>query len=312
MDNQTKVIGGVFGLASLVGCAVSLWQLVANTQNPIWFGSLLVFVVVTGFAGHYLWVRGLNSNHETQVKSLNLIIEEKNQSIEQVLEDAEQALSELFEQAGTWFHWTTHEIRNRTTALDWLKLNDKVSLSYLRQDAEDTSRNIANYVEELFSYYLLETIAVSVKIIRKDENGEEEVITLCRSQHSAQGRKIGDKHTVGPKNTAFFEIRTGLRTYYGKPDLIAEHLAGRYSNTNPQWQQQYKSAIVVPIRKKNPNYPETSTEEFVLIGFLCADANAVDVFRDDMMDAYAHMMMAAADGLYKYLETVTDMQKEDV
>lgn len=182
-------------------------------------------------------------------------------------------------------------------------------MGHLENDAQGTGQNIVNYVEQILSSYLGDTIAVSVKVIEKDIHGAEDAVTLCRSQGSARGRKIGDRHRVGSENTAFFEIRTGTSIYFGKSDLIEESQAGRYRNTNPDWSSQYRCAIVVPIRKKNPEYPTTSRDEFVLLGFLCADAKKAGVFQDDMMEAYAIMLMAAADGLYTYLETVTQMRK---
>jgi hypothetical protein len=310
--DKNKTTAGVFGLASLVGCAVTIWQVVSATSNPTWFTSLLVIIVATGLLGHYFYVRALLANAATEKLTSELIIREKDQEIEEILKQTEEVLATLFEQAGTWLHKIAHDIRDRTTELEWLKEKQKLSLDHLRMDAMATGRNIANYVEELFSYHLLETVAVSVKIIKRKANDQEVAITLCRSQHSASERKIGDEHVVGPENTAFHEIRTGQTTYYGKSDLIKEAGAGRYSNRNPKWPEQYKCAIVVPIRRKNLDFPDESDEEFLLIGFLCIDANEIQVFRDEDMDAHAQMLMAAADVLYKYLETVNQMEGEEL
>jgi len=310
--DRNNISAGFFGIASVVGCGITVWQETSDRSNPWWFVCLLVGIVVTGFLGHYFYVRGLTAHSAMELRKRDLVIREKDQEIAEILAETEKVLSTLFEQAGIWLHKVTHDIRDRTAQLEWLRDKNKLSLDHIRLDAKDTGRNIANYVEELFSFCLEEQVAVSIKIIKKRDNGQEVAITLCRSQHSASGRKIGDEHVVGPENTAFHEIRTGTTPYYGKSDLIKEARDGRYFNGNPRWSEQYKCAIVVPIRRKNLEFPEGSHEEFLLIGFLCMDANNVGIFRDQYLDAYAQMLMVAADGIYKYLETVNKMQEENL
>lgn len=306
--DKNRTLSGVFGIASVLGCVTGFWQVMSDPNSPPWFAGLLVIIAGTGFAAHLCYVRGLTADATTEKRSRDLIIRQKDQELKEILEETEQALALLFEQAGTWLHKVAHDIRDRTSELEWLKETQKLSLDHLRMAAMTTGQNIANYMEELFSYHLMKSVAVSIKIIKRKSNGQEIAVTLSRSQHSASGRKIGDEHVVGPENTAFHEIRTGRTTYYGRSDLIKEAARGLYSNRNPKWSEQYKCAIVVPIRGKNLDYPDESHEEFLLIGFLCIDANEIGVFRDEFMDAHAQILMVAADAMYKYLETVNEME----
>jgi hypothetical protein len=291
----------LFGLSSVISLIITIWQLRSDKPDWYWYVSLLAIVVITGYVSAFIWI---------------LATEEEHKRIqEQIVDDSAQAFHKLFQQTGTWLHKTAHDIRDHVTDLEWAYTQKQLNLKELRTDALIVGEKIADYLETLFSFYLLDRIgdnkvAVSIKILERKANGQEMAKTLCRSKHSAPGRKIGDEHVIGPANTAFFEIREGKTRYFGKSDLIAEYHAQRYSNTNPNWQQQYKSAIVVPIRNKNPLYPEKSSEEFKLIGFLCADANVIGAFDGDgkRMEAYAQMLMAAGDGLFKYFEIVNSLQ----
>ena len=300
-ENLGAVLVGVYGFSSIGGLVISIWTTIKD-ESPWWYTYLLIGILITGLIIYSAHILLLKRNHKNEIIKLELKISETEQ-------EGREATETIFIEIGRWLHKTAHEIRDHISFLDWLWQKEKPTLSHLQDNVEATGQHVVNYVEQILSGYLGYTISVSIKIIDKDEKGEDVAITLCRSQESASGRKKGDKHRVDSRNTAFFEISNGTSIYFGRSNLEEEYNAKHYQNSNPDWLHQYRCAIVVPIRKQNPEYQKTSQEKFSLIGFLCADAKEVGVFQDNMMDAYAEMMMAVADNLYIYLEKANQMQE---
>jgi uncharacterized FAD-dependent dehydrogenase len=309
-NTRWAVFSKVAGFASIFGLILNLlglWK--AESPFYLWLGVALVFALTVVW--HLVSLGEVKKSHKTAVQKLELVIREKDEHAESLLIQAEEAVDNLFCENGNWLHKIAHEIRDRYMRLIQLARKEEPPITdTIESEAEITSQNVVNYLEELFTFRLKEQIAVSIKTMDKDAEGKEVAITLARSTHSGPGRKKrGDVHPVTPENTAFWTIRSGEERFFGKTDLLKEQAAGNYHNTNPRWQQQYKSAIVVPIRSENPDYVKGQTDRFLLRGFLCIDVNSTTVFKEEMLEAYAHMMMAAGDDLCVYLDLVKRLQE---
>jgi len=218
---------------------------------------------------------------------------------------SDRAIWGLFAEIATSLHRLSHDLRDRFSWLIWQW--DKIDLTSLQDHAGTTGQHVCNVMADLLSYYVGKRIALSIKIMDNAPDGTEEVVTLARDDKSAAGRKIGDKHPV-KDNTAFNRIRSGEAIWFAESDLIAESRAGRYHNTNLDWQQKYQSAIVVPIRRENLDSQTRSAEKFWLLGFLCADAKDANTFDKERMEDYVLMLMVASDAAYVYFDLVKTLK----
>ena len=276
----------VAATASILGLILSGLLAIYSPGSNLFLGSLgISFILI--FAAYCLILR----DHNTEILELQAA--------------TDLAVQGLFRTAANSLHSLSHDLRDRLTWLIWQA--GKLDLASLQNQAETTGQHVCNIMADLLSYYIGKPIAVSIKIMDNAPDGNEEVVTLARDDKSAAGRKVGDKHPVN-RNTAFNRIRSGDAVWFAESDLVAENLAGRYSNTNPDWQQKYQSAIVVPIRRKNLDADINSQENFWLLGFLCADAKETGTFDKERMKDYILMLMVASDAAYVYFDLINRLK----
>lgn len=137
---------------------------------------------------------------------------------------------------------------------------------------------------------------VTIKVCDKRETPEA-CFSIARSEKHTVRDTIGEQKFSVTENTAFVEARkpneSGVSHFFS-PDLIDLEKKNSYKNPRENWQQLYKSCIVVPIRYNK----QTDTNQCREIGFLCVDTKA----RHRLNGTYHVELLAAfADQMYNFL-----------
>lgn len=175
-------------------------------------------------------------------------------------------------------------------------------------DLGDRFKNLCTKIEIIFKIILDSEISACVKrietdsIMNRDVNSWE-VKTLARGQINDGDRYENDAKAVLIKdNTDFRRITIDGDNFFSAPDLLALH---KYNNTTKNFEEYYRSAIVVPIRinRDLTNIKPTNNTNFDyhILGFLCIDS--VDTFNESEEFSLAtHFLKSFADSLYHLLE----------
>jgi hypothetical protein len=136
---------------------------------------------------------------------------------------------------------------------------------------------------------------------------EARVQTLVRSANSQGGRT--NREAAIADNTDFSRIAHDGQAFFASDNLPALAEKGEYRNSTPNWQNHYRSTIVVPIRASLSVYEDKDTcsdDEFVLLGFLCADSRREGSFGrgTDPEKSYIVALQGFADAMFPFLNAV--------
>jgi hypothetical protein len=221
--------------------------------------------------------------------------------------DVKKALDSFSVQVAAFGHKVNHTIRDGTTKLLYLKGSEKnFNMENLQSEAKHVGTTVCNHTSSLLGVYVGKKVSVSIKIL-KTVDGTLKAITLARDENCGSERAIGDEHPIDARNTAFHLIKTGEVPYFFEPNLIRAETEKRYSNTNPRWRNQYRSAIVVPIQRESLD--QNTEDKHVLRGYFCADARDEETFASEYEDLLVNVMLVAADALYVYLDNVRTIRQ---
>lgn len=159
---------------------------------------------------------------------------------------------------------------------------------------------------------------------------EAEIKTFCRSECSDVNRKsrINDCYKV-KDNTDFYSILKNNSDnnlgYFYQENLVEydKRMRGtpnEYRNTTLHYEDYYQSTIVVPIMtdKKHTHFFKESTG-YDILGFLCVDSLATDIFRNTEVDknVFVNLIQSFAESFYlvlnqyRYYMNMGDIGKND-
>ncbi len=139
------------------------------------------------------------------------------------------------------------------------------------------------------------------------------LVTFCRSRNSVTARSQYDgRFQVTIKdNTDFYGVvhnESKDNCFYAdnlrKVDKRLRAVGNRYKNTNPNWEEYYIGAIVVPIRLKLNllvGAQKREDEDYDLLGFLCVDSLKSDAFTKKQRDCNVNIMHSFSDAIYVLL-----------
>jgi len=209
----------------------------------------------------------------------------------------------------------------------------------LTADPSAELSTLTNYIETLLKSYLHTKVCICIKIIEAENNNisEWKVKTIARSLNTPRSRKEKDGIAISVyKNSDLNTIITknaSPEEYHGKkieaftpegflaPNISAlaeawKKVGLEYSNTTEEWEDDYSSTIVVPIRiasghaseKIKKKRSKDPTARYHIIGFLCLDSK--DTFENDIeiFTSASKLLKSFADSLYPMIEKHIEAQ----
>lgn len=201
-----------------------------------------------------------------------------------------------------------------------------LSTSSLNSICESKLKSILANLCETFYAFTNKPVSACIKLVCysiTDENEDVTVddvklITFCRSPNSSSERGAYENGNSKPiwlkENTDFLEIISdeNFRDYFYQKNLPeyvkklqTEHKT--YKNSNPNWENDYKATIVVPIKIEfSKLYHLNGDDSFHTLGFLCIDSQHTDAFTEkqekynvDLARSYAEIIYLVL-SKYKY------------
>lgn len=232
------------------------------------------------------------------------------------------------------FHAFTHKLRNEFYLLQHTHdhKNEIFNHEYLIENLRSVGRNSSDILAKILTDSTGYNISVSIKyfpimqnIANKNNfeitNDLESVYikTLCSSSNSNHTR-IDDCFFKLSENTSFYKIMVEHASHFAATNLIelndqSKKCNGRpYQSTISNWQNFYKSEIVVPIRIEGKYLSNRRADIYDLLGFICVDSQSTSAFRVNEIYYYVELIKAFSDVLYKYFDRVlfyiSEMPKE--
>jgi|ERR1035437_1709804 hypothetical protein len=211
------------------------------------------------------------------------------------------------------FHQFNHTLRDETYRLQKLKRENKITKDVLKLSLQKTGEEGVNLLQELLSKITNKDISVHIKHF---PDGVKEGVyrTLCISTHSNKDRYTIHDHPIS-ENTMMNRIVSGRggnhfvsndlkKTIKDYEDATSEHFEISYQN----WEKWFNSIIVVPIRIHS-SLKDSDDDSYRYLGFICCDAKEKNAFRKSELIGHVDMIKAFADGLYIYLDTISDYTK---
>ena len=219
------------------------------------------------------------------------------------------------------FHKLTHLIRDEFYNLQRMHEDKKLSTEKLLDCLQKTAHESVNILSLALSTSTDRNISVCIKyfpidepILLRDEKDYKNISvkTLCRSSNSNLSRNAHSIHKVFD-NTHFKKIMMeklphfSAYNIYELSDKLKDTTGMPYQNSNPNWEDYYKSAITVPIRMESKYVPKKISKSihdgsYDLLGFVCVDSPSTSAFRKNDIDFYVQYIKAYADLLYQYFD----------
>ncbi|HQR05669.1 MAG TPA: hypothetical protein PLN21_02550 [Gemmatales bacterium] len=134
---------------------------------------------------------------------------------------------------------------------------------------------ITSHIAKAYSLLSGRRCRCCVKIVWPQDESNINVDTLCRDTPDS----VAEKPFPVLYNSAFCTLMQDpeQKWFFGN-DLPTLAKNGEYTNTRLQWQERYKSAIVWPLRTRNPEQIGVGD----LWGFLCVDSKRANSFNKDV------------------------------
>jgi len=210
-------------------------------------------------------------------------------------------------------HQFNHTLRDETYRLQDLKNKHALTKEVLTLSLQNTAGKSVELLQELLSKITNKDISVHIKHF---PDGVKKGVyrTLCISTHSNQERKTLHDHPIA-ENTMMNNIVTGIEAHFFSNDLQktmrgykeATHEDFKISYRN--WDRWFRSIIVVPIRIHSSLKDSYDQTNYLYLGFICCDAKEKNAFRNTEVEGHVNMVKAFADGLYIYLDTISEYTK---
>ena len=216
--------------------------------------------------------------------------------------------NESLKKIGKYLHEISHEIRDTVHRVSADNYEENIL-----EDELKCSTFVCQQLSKLFSRLIKREVTVSIKLI---EAGGQSLYatTYCRSDQGS----IRDKgsfenlrlHLNDGRNTALDHalLRTTSHkiSHFYAADLKKMYESGDFQNERQNWQDCYRSAIVVPIRSHNFRGDITGED----LGFLSIDTETPNRLERDF---HVDVVASVADQLYSLMYTlrVERQKKED-
>lgn len=215
------------------------------------------------------------------------------------------------------FHKFAHLVRDELYGLRRrCKAQNGLDGEQLLTAVTQTAQRCVDWIAYAMSESTGEEVSVCIKYFPEGQSrnisksGVEElrVKTLVRSYNSSQDREPGTIEQVGNSTPLLF-LMEGRGKDFRAEDVrtINRHLNSigldNYRDGEPNWEDHYRSVIVVPIRiEARLQYVNAAVSGFDILGFLWADSKSASAFPGDHISAYSNFLKSFADVLYQYFD----------
>ena len=303
-----------------------------------WLDSVLKFIsglsIIVGFGGSIATAVGIAPGYNRllviialggillAVGALVWADKRRRSQLQDALRQADNAFNKKFSITAEKLHLAMHTIRDELDKLLLYWNDGKISQHLLEEVTVNTGRQLVNWISDFLSECTGDTVCVCIKILEGTPGRSREAValseddlqnifvtTLCRNSETPRRRFRQNRHRVA-LNTGFRNIMLG-DDYFACSDLVQLANDGKYDNTTENWRDDYKCAIVVPIRIFIGEVTQAGTLRrcYDWLAFLCADGNVVNGFEPDRLQDYANLLMAVGDALFHYLDVVSRCQQ---
>ena len=212
-----------------------------------------------------------------------------------------------------------HTFRNRMGDFQVLLKDKPDNVEGIQLIMRGLVKSVLDNLCDTYSTYSGQIVSGCVKMLEPENDvatiSNVRVQTFERSSHVNPSRYEIDERRQEQKiidNTDFYEIVNGTyestKSVFYQSDLIkyekSQQEAGyKYKNTNPNWRNYYRSAIVAPIRIANSKNPNNGLEnDYTILGFLCVDSMSTLAFPLENREFYTNIIKSYAALLYVVLE----------
>jgi len=302
----------VFGIASIVGLIFTLIytsiSLYKNDYSVDHVAVILTLAVVNALLGFFLYIQ--SSNHYS-------LVADKHESTldgfkyRQLIKEYRATIADLNSinaEISFIFHNINDQLRDNTYNL--MQLHDSLLFDKTKNaeesDVVDVLRitksfnlYVVDNIKDLFDKLTNSNTSVCIKFLNGFVDDNDPLIsTLMRDTRSYRIRKSSEavfsKNFLWHENSAFKDILSinNSAKYFASDDLANEK---GYVNCNANWEDQYNSTIVCPIRYGAVDSGVNGLDMGV-IGFICVDNFEGKLDQAVCIDALA----AIADSLYLY------------
>lgn len=228
---------------------------------------------------------------------------------------------------------TTNCIKNiheaeKNTYYDLLKhhklCNGSDNVELLTEKMCSFLQTTVDSVCDVLQKYTGKDISGCVKLIESEDPNniaityENAIVrTVCRSDSSKAARKenLYNRPQKIIDNTDFYSIlcdtSNSNKGYFYQRDLVeydkqlkAVNNGMGYRNTTLNWENYYRSTVVVPVKIDGSKLffsPNQTTQGYHVIAFLCFDSMSTDVFTDTRESYIVNLVSGAADAAYLIL-----------
>lgn len=231
------------------------------------------------------------------------------------------------------FHNLTKNFRDSYLDILSHQKNGTLTVELLTEKIENYLQSSLDDICRIYKEFTYQDVSACIKYI--DSVGEVDretatIKTFVRSSGSEPKRNENDDNITSPiyvkDNTDFYSIlspnSSNRKSYFYQRNLVkyaedAERGGYIYNNSTNNWQNYYKSTIVVPISIANRRvFYSASNHCYDVIGFLCIDSLSTDAFleKDEKYNlavarAFAAEMYVIMNQYKHYLTKITDSRE---
>lgn len=229
------------------------------------------------------------------------------------------------------FFQFTRNFRNSIFTILNYKLTEKLTVELLTEKTEAFLQIALDEICDIYKEFTHQEVFACIKYIDQVGNIDRDTATIktfARSSNTDSERCENDNNNEKPvyvkDNTDFYSILSpnspNKKSYFYQGNLVkyAENKDNNYNNSTRNWQEYYKSTIVVPISIANKRlYTSNIKHCYNVIGFLCMDSLSTDAFLEreeryniDLAQAFAAEFYVFLSQYKDYLKELTIPQKE--
>lgn len=233
------------------------------------------------------------------------------------------------------YYYLLHDFRNSYFEILNHYKNQVLTPALLTKDIQSFLESALDNLCKIFSEFTRQEVSACIKYIdgvtEKINLMDATVRTLIRSKNSDINRINNDKNVGSVKindNTIFRNIldpqNGNKKSYFYQRNLIKyaailKKSGQHYDNTTQNWDDYYRSTIVVPIRIANERlFFNEQSNSYNVIGFLCIDSLSVNAFLENQEKYNVFLMKSFAAEIYTilnqykyYLKILTDGGREN-
>ena len=227
------------------------------------------------------------------------------------------------------FHNLTRNFRNIYFDIQNYDKKGKLTIELLTDNVKNFLQKSLDDICQIYKEFTCQDVSACIKYIDSIEEVDREtaiIKTFVRSSFTDTKRSENDDNTLSPiyvkDNTDFYSIlspnSSNKKSYFYQRNLVqyardAEKKGDCYNNSTKNWENYYRSTIVVPISIANKRlFFNARNECHNVIGFLCIDSLSTDAFLEkdekynlDIARAFAAEMYVILNKYNHYLTKLT-------